>query len=154
MGKFLNSLQTKLIASFVLLILVIAGGTFVFTFGQTKKALLEITRQDVEQIIGIASTQFSVDEIQAISQLKPGQDDTPAYLALKQKFQNLRSQWETRLAARWHDRNWRQSRSVCNPLRIDPHVSVRLSRPTSNLRAQYSQLTPFKQRNRIRIARP
>jgi len=92
MGKFLNSLQTKLIASFVLLILVIAGGTFVFTFGQTKKALLEITRQDVEQIIGIASTQFSVDEIQAISQLKPGQDDTPAYLALKQKFQNLRSQ--------------------------------------------------------------
>ena len=91
MGKFLNSLQTKLIASFVLLILVIAGGTFFFTFGQTKKSLLEITRQDLEQIIGIASTQFSADEVQAISQLKPGQDEDPGYLALKQKFQKMRS---------------------------------------------------------------
>jgi HAMP domain-containing protein len=91
MGKIINSLQTKLIASFILLILVIAGGTFFFTFGQAKKSLLENTREDMQQIIGIVSTQFNADEVQAISQLKPGQDETPGFLALKQKLQNMRS---------------------------------------------------------------
>lgn len=91
MKKIFNSLQTKLIASFVLLILVIAGGTFFITYGETKRALLESTRDDMRQIIGIASTQITPEEVLAISQLKPGQDETPAYLALKRKFQNMRA---------------------------------------------------------------
>jgi methyl-accepting chemotaxis protein len=91
MGKIINSLQTKLIASFVLLILIIAGGTFFYTYGQTKKALLEITRKDLHQIIGIVSTQITPDEVQAISQLRPGEDETPTYLALKKKFQDMRA---------------------------------------------------------------
>jgi HAMP domain-containing protein len=92
MQKIINSLQTKLIASFVLLILVIAGGTFFFTFGQTKQALLESSREEMQQIIGLAATQLSAAEVTAISQLQPGQDETPAYLALTQKFQNMRAQ--------------------------------------------------------------
>jgi len=91
MKKILNSLQTKLIASFVLLILVIAGGTFFITFARTKEALLEITRDDLQEIIGIASTQIGPQDVLAISQLLPGQDGTPAYLALRHKFQEMRS---------------------------------------------------------------
>jgi HAMP domain-containing protein len=88
--RFINSLQTKLVASFILLILVIAGGTFFYTFGQTKKALLEITRDDLAQMIGLASTQFSAAEVQQLGQLQPGQEQTPAYLALRDKLRHLR----------------------------------------------------------------
>ena len=91
LSKIFNSLQTKLIASFILLIVVIAGGTFLFTFTQTKKALLEITREDMLQIIGIASTQFSADEINEIRSLKAGDDATPVYLSLVKKLQTMRA---------------------------------------------------------------
>jgi HAMP domain-containing protein len=91
MKKIIHSLQTKLIASFVLLILVMVGGTFFYTFRLSKQSLLEITREDLQQIIGIASTQITDEDVITISQLKPGQDDTPDYIALRQKFQNMRS---------------------------------------------------------------
>jgi HAMP domain-containing protein len=91
MSKIVNSLQTKLIISFLALILVIAGGTYLYTFDQTKRALLESTREDLLQIIGIASTQFTAQEIDQIAQLKPGEETTPAYLAIKKKLQNMRS---------------------------------------------------------------
>lgn len=86
-----NSLQTKLIAIFVLLILVITGGTFFTTIAQTRKALLELTRDNLRQIMGIISSQLSPDEIQSISQFKFGQDQEPAYQALVQKFRNMRA---------------------------------------------------------------
>ena len=91
MTKIQHSLQTKLIGSFILLIIFITGGTFVFTYGQTKIALLDITRDDMLQIIGIVSTQFSAQEVETISQLKEGQDNSPEYLVLKKKFQAMRS---------------------------------------------------------------
>jgi HAMP domain-containing protein len=91
MGKIFNSLQTKLVLSFVLLIVVIAGGIFLFTYGQTKTALLESTRDDMSQIIGIVSTQFTQQDIEALSQLQPGQEDTPQYLALKDKMVSMRA---------------------------------------------------------------
>ena len=90
--KIVNSLQTKLIISFVALIVVIAGGTYVYTFDQTKRALLASTHDDMVQIIGISSTQFTAQEIAAISQFKPGDEQTPVYLAIKTKLQNMRSQ--------------------------------------------------------------
>jgi methyl-accepting chemotaxis protein len=80
-----------LIGSFVLLILVIAGGTFTFTYAQTKQALLDSTREDLRQLIGLVSTQVTAQDAAAISALKPGQDNAPETLALKQKFQNMRS---------------------------------------------------------------
>jgi adenylate cyclase len=89
--KIANSLQTKLIVSFVALIVVIAGGTYLYTFDQTKRALLQGTQDDLAQIIGIASTQFTAQEIDQIGQFKPGDDQTPAYLAIKTKLQKMRS---------------------------------------------------------------
>jgi methyl-accepting chemotaxis protein len=91
MVKFINSLQTKLIVSFILLILVVAGGTFSYTYNETKKALLDSTRDDLLQIIGMASTQFSAQEVEAMCQLQEGQDDSSEFLALKGKMQEMRS---------------------------------------------------------------
>jgi adenylate cyclase len=73
------------------LILVITGGTFFTTIAQTRKALLEMTRDNLRQVIGIVSSQLSPDEIQTISQFKFGQDQEPAYQALVQKFRNMRA---------------------------------------------------------------
>jgi HAMP domain-containing protein len=89
--KIVNSLQTKLIISFVALIVVVAGGTYVYTFSQTKTALLQGAQDDLKQVIGMASTDFTPGEIAQIEQFKPGDDTTPAYLAMQAKLQNLRS---------------------------------------------------------------
>jgi len=90
MTKWINSLQTKLIVSFILLILIIAGTTFLYTFNETKKALLDSTREDMLQIVGMASTQLSAQEIEAMSQLKEGQDNTPEFIAFKDNLQKIR----------------------------------------------------------------
>jgi hypothetical protein len=92
MEKIYNSLQTKLSAGFVLLILIIIGGAFFITFAQTRKALLEITREDLHDIVALASTQITAEEVMTITQLKPGQDNDPVYLELQQKFRRMRAQ--------------------------------------------------------------
>lgn len=89
--KIVNSLQTKLIIAFVALIVVIAGGTYLYTYGQTKTALLQGTQEDLAQVIGVASTQFTAPEIAQIAQFKAGDDATPAYLAIVAKLQEMRS---------------------------------------------------------------
>jgi methyl-accepting chemotaxis protein len=94
MTKVMNSLITKLIISFVLLIVIIAGGTFVFTFNSTKKALLDSTRDDVLQIVGMSSTQFTPQEVDAMKGLKPGDETppgSPEYQTLKKKMQDMRA---------------------------------------------------------------
>jgi adenylate cyclase len=91
MTKIINSLQTQLIVSFVLLIVLIAGGTFIFTYGQTKKALLDSTRDDLLQVIGLVSTQFTNQEIDQVSQFKAGQENSPEYLAFVEKLRGMRA---------------------------------------------------------------
>lgn len=91
MRKIINSLQTKLVLSFILLIVIIAGGTFLFTFGQTKAALLDSTREDMSQIIGMVSTQFTQQDINALTDLQPGQETSADYVILKDKMLHLRS---------------------------------------------------------------
>ena len=89
--KVASSLQTKLIVSFVLLIVAIAGGTYLYTFDQTKRALLEGARDDLAQIIGIASTQFSPAEIAQIQAFKEGDDETAEFRAIVEKLRAMRA---------------------------------------------------------------
>lgn len=89
--RVVNSLQTQLILSFVALIVVIAGGTYVYTYDQTRQALWNGARDDLRQIIGIASTQFSADEIAEIQGFKVGDDATPGYQAMVTKLRTMRS---------------------------------------------------------------
>jgi len=91
MRKLYHSLETKLILSFVLLIVVITLGTFLFTFSQTKNALLDSTKDDMLQKIGLVSTQVSAEDIDKLLQFKPGDDQSPEYQAMISKFVYMRS---------------------------------------------------------------
>jgi HAMP domain-containing protein len=91
MAKIVNSLQTKLIASFILLILIVAGGTFFYTYSQTKTAMVDSTREDMLQTIGIISKQFTPQEVQELYQLQPGLENSSHYQSLIQKMQAMRS---------------------------------------------------------------
>jgi hypothetical protein len=45
--KLLRSLQTQLTVSFIVIIVLISGLTFVYTYGETKNALKESTRDEL-----------------------------------------------------------------------------------------------------------
>ena len=91
MKKFFTSLQTKLVISFLLLILVITGGTFLITNTQSKKALLDSTRDDMLQTVALVSTQFTAADLQTLSGFKAGDDGSPAYLSMIRRLRDMRS---------------------------------------------------------------
>ena len=91
MSKIFHSLLTKLIMSFLLLIIVITLGSFIFTVNQSKKALLDSTRDDLLATISLVSTQVSQPDINNLLQLKKGEENTPQYLGIKSKLVNMRS---------------------------------------------------------------
>jgi HAMP domain-containing protein len=66
MKKILYSLQTKLIASFLVLIVVIAGGTFFYTYSETKNALKETMRDELKAVASVVATQIDGDSLIAL----------------------------------------------------------------------------------------
>ncbi len=91
MTKIIHSLQTKLIASFIILIVFVASATFLYTYNETKNAMLASTRDDMINTIGMVAQQFTPEETQAIYQLQAGQENTEVYLTLKEKMQTIRA---------------------------------------------------------------
>ncbi len=90
MAKIINSLQTKLIASFIILILFTSAATFLYTYNETKNAMLASTRDDMANTIGMISRQFTPEEAQAIYNLQAEQENTEQYTALINKMQAMR----------------------------------------------------------------
>jgi hypothetical protein len=72
--KTLNSLQTKLTASFVILILAVSSMTFFITFGETKSALKEVTQVELLGLASVIASQLSGTEAEAIRSMKPGDE--------------------------------------------------------------------------------
>ncbi|MDD5191299.1 MAG: HAMP domain-containing protein [Dehalococcoidales bacterium] len=91
MRKMMHSLQIKLVLSFVALIIVITGGTFLLTLGQTRTALLEATRENLTQIIGMVSTQITPADINVMSGFKAGDETSDSYLSMLKKLRNMRA---------------------------------------------------------------
>jgi HAMP domain-containing protein len=91
MAKLVHSLQTKLIASFIILILFVAGATFIYTYNETKKAMLSSTRDDMTNTIGMIAQQFTPQETEAMNQLEAGQENTQTYQTLLEKMQTMRA---------------------------------------------------------------
>jgi HAMP domain-containing protein len=91
MSKIFQSLLTKLILSFLLFIVVITLGSFLFTVNQSKKALLDSTRDDLLSTISLVSTQISQPDIDTLLQFNAGDENTPQYLEIKNKLVNMRS---------------------------------------------------------------
>jgi len=91
LAKMIYSLQTKLIASFIILILFVAGATFIYTYNETKNAMLASTRDDMINTIGMVAQQFTPQEAEAINQLQDGQENTQTYQTLLTKMQSMRA---------------------------------------------------------------
>jgi methyl-accepting chemotaxis protein len=91
MAKIIHSIQTKFIVSFIVLILFVSCATFLYTYGETKNALVASTRDDMANSIGLIAQQFTPQEIQAMYQLQIGQENTTAYTALREKMQSMRA---------------------------------------------------------------
>lgn len=80
----LSSLQTKLTASFVALILSVTLLTFLITFTATRDALREITQEELLAVAAVAATQLNGEMAGRMAALSPGEEST-------EEFENLRS---------------------------------------------------------------
>jgi methyl-accepting chemotaxis protein len=88
MKKFFCSLQTKLIASFVLLILIIAGGTFLYTFTETKKALKETMQDELKAVAASIATQINGD---SLTVLQTGDEAKTSFQQIRDQLLAVRS---------------------------------------------------------------
>ena len=88
MTKFYHSLNTKLIVSFVVLVIAIAGMTFIYTYGETKNALLSSTQDTMREL---SSTMASQINGSAVQDLQPGDEHTAEYQALVAQLRAMRN---------------------------------------------------------------
>jgi methyl-accepting chemotaxis protein len=79
MVRFYNSLQFRLTVSFIFLILLITGLTYFTTYNEAKKALKETVREELTEVIGVASTQVKGDLLKKMLLLKAGDEETAEY---------------------------------------------------------------------------
>jgi HAMP domain-containing protein len=80
MTKFLNKLEVKLTASFIILIMAISGLTFFYTFSETKTALKNILQAELKAVACVVSSQINAD---AFAKIKPGDEKTRNFLAIR-----------------------------------------------------------------------
>ena len=92
MAKIIHSLLTKLIVSFIVLILFVSAATFLYTYNETKNAMLASTRDDMQNTIGMVAQQFTPAEAQAIYDLQAGQENSVQYTQIITKMQFIRGQ--------------------------------------------------------------
>ena len=87
MVKAVHSLQTKLIVSFLILILVTSGLTFLFTYKETKQSLKEILQEELKTSAYMAAMQVDGDLHET---LKEGDETTPEFMSIYDKLNEIR----------------------------------------------------------------
>jgi HAMP domain-containing protein len=80
MTKFLNKLEVKLTASFILLILAISGLTFFYTFNETKNALKNILQAELKAVACVVSSQINGDTFEKI---RPGDEKKQLFTLIR-----------------------------------------------------------------------
>lgn len=83
MAKVRSSLQTKITAGFILLVLVVSGLTFVYTFGETKKALKGILRDELSALASAVATQIDGD---SLASLTVGAESTATFIRIRDQL--------------------------------------------------------------------
>ncbi len=89
--NMLHSLQTKLTASFVVLILVVSSLTFFYTYRETKSALKELTQDELQALAAVAASQLSGAAADAMSALGEGDESLPAFVELRARLRSIRA---------------------------------------------------------------
>jgi methyl-accepting chemotaxis protein len=90
MNKFMNSIQTKLTASFIILILVISLLTYLITFRQAKKALKEITQTELIALSSVIANELSGGQAEEMASLNTGDESSVGFSALVDKLKSIR----------------------------------------------------------------
>jgi len=83
-----NSLITKLTVSFIILILIVSGLTFFYTYSETKSALKDRMQDELQAVASVAATQIDGD---AMAALKPGDETTAQFQAINEQLNAMRS---------------------------------------------------------------
>jgi HAMP domain-containing protein len=89
MTKFINSLQTKLTVSFIVLILVVSSLTYLFTFRETKKGLKEITQTELVALSSVIANELSGVQAEEMASLIPGEEPSPKFVALAERLKSI-----------------------------------------------------------------
>jgi len=89
MNKILNSLQTKLTISFIVLILVVSLMTYFFTFKYTKKGLKEITQTELVALSSVIASELSGIQAEEMASLNPGEESTDKFKILATNLKTL-----------------------------------------------------------------
>lgn len=90
MVKFYNSLMFRLTTSFVLLIIVITGATYAYTYNQAKQALKDTIKEQLMQLSSIATAQLSDEQILYLASIQTGQDEEQEYAEIVSLLYNIR----------------------------------------------------------------
>jgi HAMP domain-containing protein len=91
MTKIINSLQTKLTISFIVLILVVSTLTYFFTFKETKKGLKEITQTELIALSSVIANELSGTLAEEMSLLRPGDESSEKFISLVAKLDSIRN---------------------------------------------------------------
>jgi adenylate cyclase len=81
-----HSITTKLTAAFIILIIIIAGMSVLYTLGATKSALKETTREELTALATLSATQINGD---ALESLNSGDENLPAFIALRDQLYSI-----------------------------------------------------------------
>ena len=81
-------MNTKLVASFVLMMIIVSSLSFFYTYGEARNQLNQSARDKLMDVTGAMSTQISGD---ALMSLSPGDESTAAYLAIVAQMRDMRS---------------------------------------------------------------
>ena len=81
-----KSITTKLTAAFIILILVIAGLSVMYTFGATKNALKETTRDELTALASVIATQIDGD---VLTDLKPGDEESRSFMEVRDQLYTI-----------------------------------------------------------------
>lgn len=87
--KTIHSLQTKLTASFVILILVVTSLTFLITYRQTQYALKEITQTELVALATVVASQLHGTDAAALARLQPGDEESSVFMLLRQRLRDV-----------------------------------------------------------------
>lgn len=88
MVPWYHSIITKLTVAFVILIFVIAGLSVFYTFGATKTALKETTRDELVALASVVATQIDGD---ILASLQPGDEETPGFIKIRDQLYAMQS---------------------------------------------------------------
>jgi len=85
MVKIYNRLEIKLTASFLVLILVVSGMLFFFTYKNTKQALKETVQEELLAIAQVTASQIDGD---VFAKIKKGDSKKTGFLSIRDRLHN------------------------------------------------------------------